>query len=200
MTYHAHTLTPLGEMILASDGQALTGAWFTGQAHFPKPEDLGHRIEIGDCEVLTDAQAQLLEYFDGKRTTFDLPISPEPAPESAPEPTTDPSPTPVASPEAQKPHAPGEALTVQSDGKSFTVSSTEGNRYQENIQVPFIKPSQSPDTVTPMNTHKTYSGSSQNLAATGLAKDIVVNGFAAFGLLASGLAMVAAQRIGLNRK
>ena len=77
MTYHAHTLTPLGEMILASDGQALTGAWFTGQAHFPKQEDLGHRIEVSDCEVLTDAQAQLLEYFAGKRTTFELPLAPD---------------------------------------------------------------------------------------------------------------------------
>ncbi|ORC18945.1 MULTISPECIES: methylated-DNA--[protein]-cysteine S-methyltransferase [Rothia] len=76
MTYHAHTLTPLGEMILASNGQSLTGAWFTGQAHFPKQEDLGHRIEIGDCEVLTNAQAQLLEYFAGQRTSFDLPIDP----------------------------------------------------------------------------------------------------------------------------
>lgn len=77
MTYHAHTLTPLGEMILASNGQALTGAWFTGQAHFPQQEDLGHRIEVSNCDVLTDAQAQLLEYFAGQRTAFELPIAPE---------------------------------------------------------------------------------------------------------------------------
>lgn len=77
MIYHAHTLTPLGEMILASNGQALTGAWFSGQAHFPRQEVLGHRIEISDCEILTEAQAQLLEYFEGQRTSFDLPLAPE---------------------------------------------------------------------------------------------------------------------------
>lgn len=77
MTYHAHTLTPLGEMILASDGQALTGAWFTGQAHFPDAKDLGHRVEISDCDVLTEAQAQLLEYFDRQRKVFDLPLAPD---------------------------------------------------------------------------------------------------------------------------
>lgn len=77
MTYHAHTLTPLGEMILASDGEALTGAWFMGQAHFPAEDKLGHKIEVGDCELLTSAQAQLLEYFDGQRTAFDLPLAPD---------------------------------------------------------------------------------------------------------------------------
>lgn len=77
MTYHAHTSTPLGEMILASDGEALTGAWFTGQAHLPTEEQLGRRIEVTACQVLTQAQAELLEYFEGERTSFEVPLAPD---------------------------------------------------------------------------------------------------------------------------
>lgn len=77
MTYHAHTTTPLGEMILASDGTSLTGAWFLGQAHAPKTEVLGHRVEVSDCDVLTDAAAQLLEYFEGTRQEFEVPLKPD---------------------------------------------------------------------------------------------------------------------------
>ncbi|WP_326502428.1 methylated-DNA--[protein]-cysteine S-methyltransferase [Rothia nasimurium] len=77
MTYHAHTSTPLGEMILASDGEALTGAWFTGQAHMPGDDELGRRVEVTDCEVLTQAQAELLEYFAGERTVFEVPLAPD---------------------------------------------------------------------------------------------------------------------------
>ncbi|MFW0169486.1 methylated-DNA--[protein]-cysteine S-methyltransferase [Rothia sp. P4278] len=77
MTYHAHTLTPLGLMILASDGQALTGAWFMGQAHFPAEDQLGQEVEISDCHLPTRAQAQLLDYLEGGLTDFDLPLSPD---------------------------------------------------------------------------------------------------------------------------
>ena len=34
MQYTCKYLSPLGEMLLASDGEALTGAWFEGQKYY----------------------------------------------------------------------------------------------------------------------------------------------------------------------
>ena len=55
--------SPLGEIVLAADGDALIGLWFFGQAHF------GAGLcgaEDGDCAVLREAKAWLDDYFAGK--------------------------------------------------------------------------------------------------------------------------------------
>lgn len=55
--------SPLGEIVLAADGDALIGLWFSGQAHFCA----GLRgAEDGDCAVLREAKAWLDDYFAGK--------------------------------------------------------------------------------------------------------------------------------------
>ena len=55
--------SPLGEIVLAADGDALIGLWFAGQAHF----GAGLRgAEDGDCVVLREAKAWLDDYFAGK--------------------------------------------------------------------------------------------------------------------------------------
>ena len=55
--------SPLGEIVLAADGDALVGLWFSGQAHF----GAGLReAEEGDCAVLREAKAWLDDYFAGK--------------------------------------------------------------------------------------------------------------------------------------
>jgi methylated-DNA-[protein]-cysteine S-methyltransferase len=56
--------TPMGDLSLATDGAALT------RVHFGRYE--------GDCAedpFLTLAAAQFGEYFDGRRTAFDLPLA-----------------------------------------------------------------------------------------------------------------------------
>ena len=54
--------SPLGEIVLAADGDALIGLWFSGQAHF----GAGLRgAEEGDCAVLREAKAWLDAYFAG---------------------------------------------------------------------------------------------------------------------------------------
>jgi methylated-DNA-[protein]-cysteine S-methyltransferase len=64
--------SPLGPITLAADATALVGLWFDGQQHQPDwsdwPIDSKH-------PVLQKAASQLDEYFAGKRTQFDLPIS-----------------------------------------------------------------------------------------------------------------------------
>ena len=55
--------SPLGEIVLAAEGDALIGLWFSGQAHF----GAGLRgAEDGDCAVLREAKAWLDDYFAGR--------------------------------------------------------------------------------------------------------------------------------------
>ena len=68
-----HTVadSPIGELTLVADGDALTGLFFTGRPHEPKPAALGERADEGFAEV----RRQLAEYFAGPRTAFDLPLA-----------------------------------------------------------------------------------------------------------------------------
>jgi len=63
--------SPLGIMTLQADGDGLLGAWFETQTTLPN--DLGAYKE--NDPILTKAIKQLEEYFAGRRTTFELPIS-----------------------------------------------------------------------------------------------------------------------------
>jgi methylated-DNA-[protein]-cysteine S-methyltransferase len=66
--------SPLGAMLLASDGVALTGAWFDGQRYPPSIDARWRRRR--DLPVLRRAAAMLVEYFDGSRKVFDIPLAP----------------------------------------------------------------------------------------------------------------------------
>lgn len=66
--------TPLGRMLLVSDGQAITGTYFTGQKYDATPQSDWEEDEA--LPVLCQARGQLLEYFAGNRTVFDLPLTP----------------------------------------------------------------------------------------------------------------------------
>ena len=64
MEQYCPYLSPLGPMTLASDGQALTGAWFDGQKYFPAlPAD---RTSSPDLPVFRQASAWLDRYFQGR--------------------------------------------------------------------------------------------------------------------------------------
>ena len=65
---------PLGTLTLATDGVALTGAWFDGQRYHPSIDSRWQRR--GDSPVLRRAASMLAEYFAGKRTQFELPLAP----------------------------------------------------------------------------------------------------------------------------
>lgn len=54
--------SPLGEIVLAADGDALIGLWFSGQAHFGASL---RGAEEGDCAVLREAKEWLDDYFAG---------------------------------------------------------------------------------------------------------------------------------------
>jgi methylated-DNA-[protein]-cysteine S-methyltransferase len=63
--------SPLGAMTLAATDQGLSGVWFDGQKHMPDTSAWPVR---NDHPVLLKAQAELGEYFAGKRQDFALPL------------------------------------------------------------------------------------------------------------------------------
>lgn len=66
--------SPLGTLVLATDGEALTGAWFDGQRHQPPIGPQWRRRH--DVPILRQAAGELREYFAGERAQFDLPRAP----------------------------------------------------------------------------------------------------------------------------
>jgi len=66
--------TPLGTMLAAAEGNALTGLWFEGQRWFPELDDNWRRDD--DLPLFADVARQLDEYFAGRRRVFDVPLVP----------------------------------------------------------------------------------------------------------------------------
>jgi len=76
--YEALYDSPLGEMLLVSNGDALTGVYFSRQKYCP--DDDAQRRDGADVAVLNDTKRQLDEYFHEGRHTFTLPLAPEGTP------------------------------------------------------------------------------------------------------------------------
>ena len=75
MTITAARPSPLGELILVSDGSALTGLRFTGQRHFPA--GLPAPGPVSASEVFEDTARWLELYFSVERPSFLPRLSPE---------------------------------------------------------------------------------------------------------------------------
>ena len=74
VTYYDQISSPLGPLVLASDGAALTGVWFDGQ-RYQRP--INEAWQCGrDLPILHRAAAELAEYFAGERREFGLPLAP----------------------------------------------------------------------------------------------------------------------------
>jgi methylated-DNA-[protein]-cysteine S-methyltransferase len=70
---HIDTLdSPIGELTLVSDGEALTGLYMDAQRHRPELPT----ATAADDAVLAATRRQLGEYFAGERREFDLPLRP----------------------------------------------------------------------------------------------------------------------------
>jgi len=73
---HALMGSPLGDITLVVEGDAVTGIYFTGHLRPPASARLGQRIPVAEHATLVAARTQLTEYFAGERTDFDLPLAP----------------------------------------------------------------------------------------------------------------------------
>lgn len=70
--------SPLGSLLLTSDGEALTGIAFPGGAPVPEEEEGWQRDDA--APLFAEARRQLAEYFAGQRTDFELPLAPSGTP------------------------------------------------------------------------------------------------------------------------
>ena len=74
MDYVAAAETPLGPVTLASDGTALIGLWFQGQAH--ENAGLAPETEARELPVFAQTRRWLALYFAGERPDFAPPLAP----------------------------------------------------------------------------------------------------------------------------
>ena len=67
--------SPLGPLLLMSDGQSLTGLHTDSDKHRPamRPD----WIRDDDAVPFSEVKAQLRAYFEGRLTEFDLPLAPQ---------------------------------------------------------------------------------------------------------------------------
>ena len=71
-TTHTVVRSPLGDLTVVAEDGALTGVYFQGHRRMPAQETFGTRTDEG----FEQTRQQLDEYFNGRRTRFDLPLAP----------------------------------------------------------------------------------------------------------------------------
>ena len=74
-TRHTVIDSPLGELTLVGDGDALIGVYFPHHWYRPPMDTFGPRVDAGSDALLAEAQAQLTDFLAGDRMDFDLPTS-----------------------------------------------------------------------------------------------------------------------------
>ena len=72
MLYYKKTASPLGEITLRSDGEALTGLWFADDKHYGAKDIAG--AAMADLDVFTQAEEWLAEYFAGREPKVSVPL------------------------------------------------------------------------------------------------------------------------------
>jgi methylated-DNA-[protein]-cysteine S-methyltransferase len=75
MNYFDSYMSPHGEMLIRTNGIALTGLYFVGQRYFPP----GHKEWQRDSTsaIVRHTQRELDEYYAGTRTAFSMPLAAE---------------------------------------------------------------------------------------------------------------------------
>lgn len=72
MLYYKKLASPLGEITLRSDGEALTGLWFADDKHYGAKDIAG--AALADLDVFMQAEAWLAEYFAGREPKVSVPL------------------------------------------------------------------------------------------------------------------------------
>jgi methylated-DNA-[protein]-cysteine S-methyltransferase len=73
MNIYGHIDSPIGSLLLTSDGDSLTGLYMGAPSK--RPDLAGAWAENPDGGPLAETARQLHQYFSGKRTAFDLPLN-----------------------------------------------------------------------------------------------------------------------------
>jgi methylated-DNA-[protein]-cysteine S-methyltransferase len=72
-TRHAVIESPLGELTLVAEDDALTGLYFRHHWYRAADDTMGPRVDARSDELLANAQTQLTDYLTGRRNGFNLP-------------------------------------------------------------------------------------------------------------------------------
>lgn len=72
MLYYKKVTSPLGDITLRSDGEALTGLWFADDKHYGAKDIAG--AALADLDVFMQAEAWLAEYFAGREPKVSVPL------------------------------------------------------------------------------------------------------------------------------
>ncbi len=72
MNYICRYNSPLGNMLIASDGTSITGLWFEGQKHYA--HGLNKEYAEYNLTIFNQAKKWLDIYFSGKEPDFHLPV------------------------------------------------------------------------------------------------------------------------------
>ena len=73
MYYSTNYSSPIGEMLIVSDGEAICGVWFYGQKYFPSCDNL---IENDDLAIFIDVKNWFDDYFRGKNSEITFKLKP----------------------------------------------------------------------------------------------------------------------------
>ena len=65
--------SPIGKMLIASDGEAICGVWFYGQKHFPSTDDF---TQNDDLVIFNDVKKWFDDYFNGANPQIDFRLKP----------------------------------------------------------------------------------------------------------------------------
>lgn len=65
-------VSPLGDIVLRAEDDALTGVFFIGQKHYPELVVMPDDSVVP--RIIAMAREQLQEFFSGERQVFDLPL------------------------------------------------------------------------------------------------------------------------------
>lgn len=74
-TFHTTYSSPVGPLLLMSDGRALTGLHTDNDKH--RPPIATDWVRDAAAAPFAQVRAQLDAYFDGRLTAFDLPLAPQ---------------------------------------------------------------------------------------------------------------------------
>ena len=74
---YSQYVCPIGKLIMAGEGQVLTGLWIEGQSYFGSKD---HPIQWGEAPVFEDTRRWLRAYFAGEDPGPTPPLAPEGSP------------------------------------------------------------------------------------------------------------------------
>ena len=75
MIYKKTISSPLGNILLSSDGEALTGLWFEGQKYFAATLDAKEESTEKNLPIFEQVEDWLTIYFSGQEPDFMPPLS-----------------------------------------------------------------------------------------------------------------------------